>query len=81
MAETGHGREGGAEMSSRSGYQRKPIPGFDTWVRAGDLTDEMVNDITRAQRRDAARRGELAEYDRDYAARMRAMKRDARLYG
>jgi hypothetical protein len=61
--------------------ERRPVPGFDTWVRLGDLTDDMVKDITSAQRREAARWGELQQFDRDYAARMRQMKRDEGSYG
>lgn len=64
-------------MSLSNGY-RKPVPGYDTWVRFGDLTDEMIDDITNAQRREAARWGELRQFDREYAARMRRPAREGK---
>jgi hypothetical protein len=64
-----------------SGYMSMPVSVCDAWVRIGDLTDEMANYITGAQRRAAARQGELRQFDRDYAARMRQLDQDERLYG
>lgn len=65
-------------MSIGARYARRPVPGYDTWVRLGDLTDEMVQDITSAQRREAARCGELKQFDNEYAARMRRLAREGK---
>jgi hypothetical protein len=60
---------------------QRDIPGYTSWVRVGDLTDQMIQGITSAQRAEAARFGELAEFDREYRARMRRLRRDEQLYG
>jgi hypothetical protein len=65
-------------MSITGRYSRQPVPGYDTWVRLGDLTDEMVQDITSAQRREAARWGDLKQFDDEYAARVRRPGREGK---
>jgi hypothetical protein len=67
-------------MTYSSG-RRREIPGYTSWVRVGDLTDKMIRDIENAQRADAGRRGELAEWDKEYRARMRGLRRDERIHG
>lgn len=53
----------------------------DGWVRISDLTPEVIQGIENTQRRQAARWGELGQWDKDYAARRRQVDRDERAYG
>jgi hypothetical protein len=54
-------------------------PGWTGWVRVRDLTDEVIQQMDRAQRAEAAREGWLPEYDREYRLRMRRLDQDRKL--
>lgn len=48
------------------------------WVMAGDITDEMVEYVHQAQRREAAFQWRLTEYEREYQRRSRRLTEGAR---